>query len=78
MQLDGGTILATVLRVLDKLKECVPMMKTIWGHTPQTVSGRDRLLEADLKARDEFLQALGAGEVEMYTYILDPQSGTAV
>ena len=54
------------------------MMKTIWGHTPQTVSGRDRLLEADLKARDEFLQALGAGEVEIDTFIHDPHPETAV
>lgn len=52
------------------------MMKAIWEFTPQAATGRDKALEADLKDRDELLQALDA-KIETDVFDLRCQSGTA-
>lgn len=73
IQLDCGTTLESVLQILDRLKESVPMMRAIWEFTPKSVSERDRALDTDLKERDGFLQAINGKEVEMdKAFILRP------
>ena len=61
--------------ILDRLKESVPLMKGIWGVTPQAVGGRDRALDEDLQAREQFQRAIDAGPLELDTFVRDGQSG---
>ena len=77
-QYDGGSSVQFLLLILDRLERSTPMMKTIWGVTPQAAMGRDKALEADLEAREKFRRALDAGEIEMDSLVVDPRPGTAL
>ena len=72
-QFDGGSTPKYLIFLLDRLKESMAMAKDIWA---LSLAGRkEKALEADLKARDQFRRALDNKQMELDSFVVDPNPG---
>ena len=76
-QFDGGTTPRGLLLVLDMLKESLPMVKKIWT-IPYTSTHRGGALEEDLREREHLQRALDSKQMELDSFIIDPNPGMEV
>lgn len=76
-QFDGGTTPRGLLLVLDMLEESLPMVKKIW-ELSHVRARQDGALVEDLRARERLQRALDAKQVELDSFVINPNPGMQV